>query len=202
MSDILKDYLYTGISFSSFFIDEGVFLCLKVESAKNPVSKYINILKLRKYLNNHPDTDDCLIGNENYLVYQNINSLSNASVLFSQNKEYNKIYSKLKKDKDALICDRFDLNDLTRESLEVPITLIIKNEESKEKYKELIGLAKEINFIFLENIKEETNREIIFDAIKVKVLQYETDIFFIEEGMYANYIANSIFNLNKIAIIY
>ena len=113
-----------------------------------------------------------------------------------------KIYSKLKKDKDALICDRFDLNDLTRESLEVPITLIIKNEESKEKYKELIGLAKEINFIFLENIKEETNREIIFDAIKVKVLQYETDIFFIEEGMYANYIANSIFNLNKIAIIY
>lgn len=202
MNEILKDYFYTGISFSSFFIDEGVFLCLKVEKSKNPLIRYFNVLKLRKYLKNHPDTDECLIGNEKYLVYQNVAAFNNASILFSQNKKHKQIYNKLKKDRNTLICDKFDIDDLTKESLEEPITLVIKNEDSKEKYKELISQAKEINYIYLDKIKEETNRDIIFDAIKVKVLQYETNIFFIEEGMYANYIANSIFNLNKIAIIY
>ena len=202
MNEILKDYLYTGISFSSFFIDEGVFLCLKVEKSKNPLIRFFNILKLRKYLKHHEDTDECLIGNEKYLIYQNMNALNNSSVLFSKNKGYNKIYSKLKNDRNTLICEKFYLDDLTKESLEEPITLVIKNEDSKEKYKELIDQAKEINYIYLDKIKEETNRDIIFDAIKVKILQYETNIFFIEEGMYANYIANSIFNLNKIAIIY
>ena len=202
MSEVLKDYFYTGISFSLFFIDEGVFLCLKIEKSKNPLIKLSYVLKLRKYLKRNPETDKCLIGNEKYLVYQNITSLNNASVLFSTNKEHKKLYKKLKNDKRALVCESFDLDDLTKESLDEPILLVVKNEESKVKYQELIKSCKEVNIIYLDKIKEETNREIMFDAIKVKLLQYDTNICFIEEGMYANYIANFIFTLNKIAIIY
>ena len=105
-------------------------------------------------------------------------------------------------DKNALVTDAFEIEDMTLESLDLPITLVLKDESSQEKYSSLISKAKDVRFVYLNNIREETNREIIFDAIKVKLLQDETDIYFIEEGMYANYIANFIFTLNKIAIIY
>ncbi len=202
MNDILKDYFYTGISFSSYFIDEGVFLCLKVENSKNPITKCLSLLKLKKYLKNHSDTDECLVGNEKYLVYQNMVALNNASVLFSTNNEHIKLYRKLKGNKEAIVCDKFSINDLTEENLDYPLTIIIYSEKSKNKYEDIISKGKDVRFVYLENIKDETNREIIFDAIKVKLLQDETELYIIEEGMYANYIANFIFTLNKIAIIY
>ena len=68
MSDILKDYFYTGISFSSYFIDEGVFYCLKVEKSKFPLMKSYYLSKLRAYLKNNEETDTCLKGNERYLI--------------------------------------------------------------------------------------------------------------------------------------
>ena len=73
---------------------------------------------------------------------------------------------------------------------------------TNSKLKDVISKAKKINYIYLDKVKEETNRSIIFDAVKVKLLQDETEIYFIEEGMYANYVANCVFGLNKIAIIY
>lgn len=202
MSEILKDYFYTGISFSTFFIDEGVFLCLKIESSKTFFGRMYYTSKLRNYLKNNSETDECLIGNEKYLVYQNVSALHSSSVLFSTDKKAIKIYRKLKNDKNALVTDAFEIEDMTLESLDLPITLVLKDESSQEKYSSLISKAKDVRFVYLNNIREETNREIIFDAIKVKLLQDETDIYFIEEGMYANYIANFIFTLNKIAIIY
>ena len=202
MSEVLKDYFYTGISFSSFYIDEGVFLCLKIENSKTIFGKWRNTLKLRNYLKNNEETDECLIGNEKYLVYQNITALHSSSVLFSKDRKAISLYCKVKNDKEALVSEGFNIDDLTPENLDEPITLVIKNEASKEKYSDLISKGKDVRFVYLENIREETNRDIIFDAIKVKLLQDETEIYFIEEGMYANYIANFIFTLNKIAIIY
>lgn len=202
MSEVLKDYLYTGISFSSYFIDEGVLLCLKVESAKTIFGKIYYTNKLKNYLKENSETDDCLFGNEKYLIYQNVTALHNSSVLFSSDKKSIKLYRNLKNDQEALVSEKFELEDLTLESLDESITLIIKNVDSKEKYNDLLSKAKNVKIIYLEHIKEETNREIIFDAVKVKLLQDETEIYFIEEGMYANYIANFIFTLNKIAIIY
>ena len=202
MNEVLKDYFYTGISFSSYFIDEGVFWCLKIESSSNPLKKWFYTLKLRKYLKGNKHTDSCLLGNEKYLVYQNVVALNNSSLLISLDNKAIKLYRKLKNDKEALVCDRFSIDDLTLESLDSPITIVLYNEESKEKYQDIISKGKDIRFVYLENIREETNREIIFDAIKVKLLQDETELYFIEEGMYANYIANFIFTLNKIAIIY
>ena len=122
--------------------------------------------------------------------------------LFSKNKKAIKLYRKLKNDKDALVVDQFDLEYLTLDNLDSPITLILNSEESKAKYEKLISKAKNIKYIYLDKVKEETNRTIIFDAVKVKLLQDETEIYFIEEGMYANYIANCVFGLNKIALIY
>lgn len=201
MNDILRDYFYTGISFSSFFINEGVFLCMKIENSKNGISRLFNTLKLRKYLKEQKETDKCLIGNEKYLVYQNIIGLDNSSVLFSNNKKYIKLYRKMKNDKEALVYDKFDFSSLTVDNFESPIIFVLKNEKSKEKYKEVISMCKKVDFIYLDKIKEETERDIIFDAIKVKILQDEVEIYFIEEGMYANYVANCVFGLNKIAII-
>ncbi|MBE6142530.1 MAG: hypothetical protein E7177_00890 [Erysipelotrichaceae bacterium] len=201
MSDILKDYFYTGISFSSYFIDEGVFYCLKVEKSKFPLMKSYYLSKLRAYLKNNEETDPCLKGNERYLIYQNVVALSNASILFSNDDNQIKLYRQLKNDKEALVCEKFDIDDLTKESLDSPITVVLKNEGSKQKFNELILQAKEVKYIYLDNLRNETNREIIFDAIKVKLLQDETELYFIEKGMYANYISNCIFGLNKIAII-
>ena len=201
MSDILKDYFYTGISFSSYFIDEGVFYCLKVEKSKFPLMKGYYLSKLRAYLKNNEETDPCLKGNERYLIYQNVVALSNASILFSSDDNQIKLYRQLKNDKEALVCEKFDIDDLTKESLDSPITIVLKNEGSKQKFNELILQAKEVKYIYLDNLRNETNREIIFDAIKVKLLQDETELYFIEKGMYANYISNCIFGLNKIAII-
>ena len=201
MSDILKDYFYTGISFSSYFIDEGVFYCLKVESSKLPFIKGYYLSKLRHYLKHNEETDECLKGNEKYLIYQNVIALNNSSLLFSRDEESIKLYRKVKNDKEALVCEKFEIDDLTSESLDNPITIVLKNEESKEKFNELILQAKEVKYIYLDNLRNETNREIIFDAIKVKLLQDETELYFIEKGMYANYISNCVFGLNKIAII-
>ena len=201
MSDILKDYFYTGISFSSYFIDEGVFYCLKVEKSKFPLMKSYYLSKLRAYLKNNEETDPCLKGNEKYLIYQNVTALNNSSLLFSSDEESIKLYRKVKNDKEALVCEKFEIDDLTSESLDNPITIVLKNEESKEKFNELILQAKEVKYIYLDNLRNETNREIIFDAIKVKLLQDETELYFIEKGMYANYISNCVFGLNKIAII-
>ena len=202
MSEVLKDYFYTGISFSSFYVDEGVFLCLKIESSKTFFGKWYYTLKLRNYLKSNENTDDCLVGNERYLVYQNITALHNSSVLFSKDSKAIKLYRKIKNDKLALACEGFSINDLTLEILDQPITIVLNSEQSKNKYQEFIARGKDIRFVYLNNIKEETNRDIIFDAIKVKLLQDETELYIIEEGMYANYIANFIFTLNKIAIIY
>ena len=202
MSEILKDYFYTGISFSSFIVDEGVLLCMKYHASKFPLSKIIYKGKLVKYLKNNKESDPCLKGNENYLVYQNIKALNESSVLFSKNKRVIKLYRKLKNDKEAVVVDEFSLDDLTLENFDSPITLVLNSEKSKNKYEELISKAKKIKYVYLDKIKEETNRTIIFDAIKVKLLQDETEIYFIEEGMYAIYIANCVFSLNKFAIIY
>ena len=80
--------------------------------------------------------------------------------------------------------------------------LVLNSKDSELKYNELISKGKDVRFVYLDNITNETNRDIIFDAIKVKLLQDETELYFIEPGMYANYIANCVFGLNKIAIIY
>lgn len=202
MGEILKDYLYTGISFSSFVIDEGVLLCMKYQKSKFSFMKLIYKGQLKRYLKTQKDSDPCLKGNETYLIYQNMKSLNESSVLFSKNKKAIKLYRKLKNDKDALVVDQFDLEYLTLDNLDSPITLILNSEESKAKYEKLISKAKNIKYIYLDKVKEETNRTIIFDAIKVKLLQDETELYFIEEGMYANYIANCVFSLNKIALIY
>ena len=202
MSDMLKDYFYTGVPFSSFYIDEGVFFSMKYHNAKSVFTKIRYKSKLRRYLKRKKETDPCLKGNESYLVYQNINSLNESSVLFSSNASYIKLYRKMKNDKHALVEKRFDLNDLTLENLDSPITLILDSKTSESKYKELIDKSKNIRFIYLDTIVQETNRDIIFDAIKVKLLQDERELYFIEPGMYANYIANCVFSLNKIAIIY
>ena len=116
MSDILKDYFYTGISFSSFYIDEGVFLCMKYEHSKFFINKIKYLIKLRKYLRKQKETDPCLKGNESYLVYQNINSLKESSILFSSNKSHIKLYRKMKKDRKASIEKCFDLDNLTVEN--------------------------------------------------------------------------------------
>ena len=108
----------------------------------------------------------------------------------------------MKNDKHALVEKSFDLNDLTLESFDSPITLVLNSKDSELKYNELISKGKDVRFVYLDNITNETNRDIIFDAIKVKLLQDETELYFIEPGMYANYIANCVFGLNKIAIIY
>ena len=202
MSDMLKDYFYTGVSFSSFYIDEGVFFCMKYHNAKFIFNKIRYKNKLRRYLKKQKETDSCLKGNESYLVYQNITSLNESSVLFSSNSSYIKLYRKMKNDKHALVEKSFDLNDLTLESFDSPITLVLNSKDSELKYNELISKGKDVRFVYLDNITNETNRDIIFDAIKVKLLQDETELYFIEPGMYANYIANCVYGLNKIAIIY
>ena len=202
MSEVLKDYFYTGISFSSYFIDESVFLCLKIEKSKFILNKMQYTSKLRKYLKNHKHTDDCLIGNERYLIYQNITALNNSSILFSKNSKHIKLYRTLKKDKHALVSDQFSIDDLTLENLDSPITIVLYSASEQNKYQDIVSKGKDVRFVYLEHIREETNRDIIFDAIKVKLLQDETEIYIIEENMYANYIANFVFTLNKIAIIH
>jgi hypothetical protein len=200
MSEILKDYFYTGVSFSSFSIDESVLLCLKYEKSKF-INRILQYNKLKKYLKKHQDTDECIKGNEKYLVYQNMVALKNSSILFSSNKEEIKLYRMLKNDKEADVCEKFDIGDMTIESLESPITLVLKTEESVNQYQDIISKCKKVKLIYLNKLKEETQRDIIFDAIKVKLLQDETEIYFIEKGMYSNYVANCVFGLNKIAII-
>ena len=50
MSEVLKDYFYTGVSFSSFFVDEGVLLCMKYQNAKFGFTKAKYKRQLRSYL--------------------------------------------------------------------------------------------------------------------------------------------------------
>ena len=91
---------------------------------------------------------------------------------------------------------------MTLENLDSPITIVLYSASEQNKYQDIVSKGKDVRFVYLEHIREETNRDIIFDAIKVKLLQDETEIYIIEENMYANYIANFVFTLNKIAIIY
>lgn len=201
MEDIIKDYLYTGVPFFTYYIDDVVKLCLKVELSKG-LNKLINLSKLKVLINNHPDYDKCLKGNEHYLVYQNVVALEDSSFLITDDYSSVNLYKKIKRTNDPFVVQQFNIDALNEDNLESHITIICKNEKSSFQFNPLIKKAKKIDFIYLDLIVEETKRSILFDAIKVKLLQNESDIYFIEKGLFSNYIAKCIFDLNKIAIIY
>jgi hypothetical protein len=102
-------------------------------------------------------------------------ALRNASILFSTNHEEIKLYRSLKNDKEADVCDKFEISDLSIENLEAPVTFILKSEQSLEKYQETLSKFSNVKLIYVDKVKDETCRDIIFDAIKVKLLQDETD---------------------------
>ena len=59
-----------------------------------------------------------------------------------------------------------------------------------------------MKIIHVKEISEKTNSETIFDEIKLKILQdNDSEVYFLDIGLFSNLISNFIYTLNKISII-
>lgn len=192
---ILSDYLFSGLSFSTFKFDECAFMACKCYLTRFTFfrKKYYRIIS--KYIKDNDEEDE--FRKVKYYINQVIKALRNSSILISTDKKEIKLYKKIKRKEEILISSGFKIDDLPHDAKLKPSCLIVSNNKERMKYSELINHYRSMSFISLEDLG---NEDYIYDQIKVKLLQDESEIYFVGESIYANYIVDSICSVNKIAI--
>jgi hypothetical protein len=151
----------------------------------------------RLIYNKEPKKEE-LFQKEKYLAFQNMKALRNSNILISNDKKEIKLYRYIKKKKDADVSEDFSIEDLPFDFHNKMVCLFINNNEDKEKYLYLFDYFKNVKVIELDELEKEN---LIFDEIKGTILRDdESEIYFVGESIYANYIVSSAYTVNKIAI--
>lgn len=202
MFERIDSYIYTGLSFFTFDLDQISLLCLRYLLSRFFKNKYLTQIK-------HALKDNSLncIKPEmlNYYIYSILESAKNASLFIINNKKELKILKKYLS-REPNFCNYFKIIDLSDEIKLKKVTFIFNFEQEYNKHKFLTYYFNDYQIINLEilikQLKSETLYETIFDLIKLKLLQDDqTEVYFIKNGIYANIIANYIYELNRVAII-
>lgn len=199
MESLIKKYLYIGTSFTSFKFDELSLLAIKYYLSKLKITKYyyfrkINNLcyKKKKY---HP-----FVNYEKIYIKYVISSLKNSSFLLSNNEKEIKLYTKVKKN-NIHVENKFDISYLNYQDISEETCLILYSKKDLKSVSYLTSFLDKIKIIYLEEIiDDEFSNELIFDRIKLRLLQGEHEIYFLHLEGYDNFIANFLFDINKIAI--
>lgn len=195
---ILNDYLYSGVSFSTFKFDKLSYLSCKYVMSRIKFFKNYYLKKMYRLIYNKEPKKEELFQKEKYLAFQNMKALRNSNILISNDKKEIKLYRYIKKKKDADVSEDFSIEDLPFDFHNKMVCLFINNNEDKEKYLYLFDYFKNVKVIELDELEKEN---LIFDEIKGTILRDdESEIYFVGESIYANYIVSSAYTVNKIAI--
>lgn len=194
---ILKDYLFTGVSFSTFKFDKLTALSCKYVNAKFAFLKGYYLKKIYYTLYNQKPNKNISFQPEKYLAYQTMKALKNSSILISNDPKEIKLYTHFKKKKAIEVSEEFALDDLPLGSNKLKACLFINNKEEEEKYKSIIEYFDDTKIIYIEDLEKE---DYIFDQIKVTILQDDSEIYFASPSIYSNYIINSAYSVNKMAL--
>lgn len=195
---VLKDYLYNGLSFSTFKFDEASFYALKYVESKLFFVKNRYKRKLIEILEEEFPSAKITNNIINYYAFQTKVAITNSSLLFSNNKQNMNLYKRIKNN-NCEIMNGFNNDDLPMEIFSKRITLIVKSKNKIKKYLGLTKLFQETNVIVLDELKVE-KEVLILDQIKLKLLQDDNEIYFVEAGFYSNLIIDILYNQNKIGI--
>lgn len=194
-TNVLEDYLFSGLSFSTFKFDEATLLACKCYLMKFEIFRRRYYKALHQIIGSN--NDDLGFRKEKYYIAQIIKALRNSSILVSADPKEIKIYKKIKSNPNVLVANDLCVEDLPLETKGKKACLIIEKDEDRMKYKDIINEFRNIHFIVLDEIED---NNFIYDQIKVKILQDESDIYFVGKSIYSNYIVNSIYDVNLIAI--
>ena len=194
---ILKDYLFTGVSFSTFKFDKLTVLSCKYVNTKINILKKYYLKKIYFSLYNEKPKKDNSFQPEKYISYQTMKALNNSSILISNNPKEIRFYKHFKKNKNIVISKPFDLADLPLGASKMKACLFLNNKEEENLYNELINTFPNIKILYIEDLEKE---DYVFDQIKVNILQDDSEIYFASPSIYSNYIINSAYSVNKIAI--
>lgn len=194
--NVLEDYLFSGLSFSTFKFDDASLLACKCYLMRFEFFKKKYYRALHQLFSG-TNIDDLDYRKEKYYIAQIVKALKNSSILISEDPKEIKIYKKIRKNANSITSNDLSIDDLPIETKNKKACLIVEKDEDRMKYQDIINEFRNIHFIVLDKIEDES---FIYDQIKVKILQDESDIYFVGKSFYANYIANSIYDVNLIAI--
>ena len=202
MLEGIDSYIYSGLSFSTFTFDEVSLLCLKYQTSIFFKKRYLK--KIKENLLRNPN--NCLdVNTIQYYIHSIIKSIENATLFLTNDKKIIKLLNKYLK-KDVSYSSYFKIIDLSDESKMKNVCFMIPKRSDVEKYRYLMSYFKNYQVVYLEDmvneVKEETSFETIFDKIKLNMLKdNETEIYFIRFDMYSNIASAYAYDLNKIAIV-
>lgn len=202
MLETLESYIYTGVSFSTFSFDKVSFLCLKYKLSFVLKRYYLYLIKKELSLNLLFHIDRYSI---NYFINSTLNSLSNATLVLNPTRDQLKLAKRYLKRKVVLHSTPFKIVDLSSEIKTKPTCFVLNSKNDYQKYAYIVNNFSKVSFIFLDDILEEQNnneiKESIFDEIKLRILKdNDSEVFFIDLGIFTNLINDFAFSLNKIAI--
>ncbi len=199
MESLIKKYLYIGTSFATFKFDELSFLACKYYLTKFHFVKRIYLKKINSICYKKKKFNP-IVNYEKFFIKSTIESLKNSSILISNNQKEIKLYSKIKK-KDINVESKFDISCLNDQILSQETCLIVYSKKDLKKIEYLTTFLDKLKIICLDEIiDDEFNEEFIFDRLKVRLLQGEHELYFIHCEGYDNYIANFLYELNKIVL--
>jgi hypothetical protein len=194
MKEDLKNYLYSGVSFSTYKFDELSLLCAKY---KLSFFKFAPYKKIKSIL--YKDYKDITKIELKYFIGKNINALYNSSVLIPSNEKEESVYSKIIYPRNSLEVSPLKSSDLPLEITSKKACFIIDKDKKNqiEYYKNLFKSSK---IEYFDSYRKGRINEPI-DKIGLFLLQDDSDIYFVSAGYFTNIVVEQIFNLNKIAIV-
>ena len=202
MLETIDSYIYIGVSFSTFKFDELSLLCLKYGLSKFRKKKYYKKIEDELNKTKYSFINESIIS---YYIHSTLQSLENSSLIISPSKKEIKLATKYS-NKEIAYSSSFKIIDLSFEIKQKNACFIFENREDLKRYDYLVSDFVEHKIIILEDIlkeiSEKTNSETIFDEIKLKILQdNDSEVYFLDIGLFSNLISNFIYTLNKISII-
>jgi hypothetical protein len=193
MKNVLDDYLFTHLGFTTYqFFPHISFYCAQIHLSTSKYRKNHYLKKMRKELENNPYFS-LINSNINFFIKNEIEALKNSSILIYQQKKELRLYKKIKTNQNIQSIQIKENNP----SLDnfTNLTLIIDEAKKKD---QLSKLYSHFNIKFLEIKNEESG--IIYDQIKLLLLQDDSEIYLVDCGILNNYILNAINQLDKIGI--
>jgi len=205
--NVIKGMLFDGMSFSTFKFDSLAILCCKYYLSFIKFMKKKYLKEIYRSLNGKEMSAGADVASENHYISHVINALKESNVLFSKDKFEIFLYKLVKNKRDSkddakvkrdiIVVEDFNLSDIPYNINTRSVCLVINNDNDKNKYKDLIKLIPDIKFVSLD---DNTEGFVIFDVISTGSLRDESDIYFVAEGPYSNYIVNTYYNRDKIGI--
>lgn len=202
MLERIDSYIYSKVSFSTYYFDDITLNFLKYQLSKLKKRRYIHLISSSLFKSKYNCIDQ---NNLNYYLYLLKNSLENATLFLNLDKSKLKLLSKYLK-KEINYSNSFKVIDLSNEIKMERTTFILNSKDEIKKYAFLINNFENYNFILMDDIMQEltdnTHSQTIFDLLKLKLLKdQDSEVYFIQQGIYSNVLSLYIYELNKVAII-